>query len=96
MSVMKWALLVSLFVSLLVFVCVFDQTPAIASQRAIMVFTGVFLWSYLVFHLMSRLVPPGTGLFVGGGPKAKGKGDAKYIDLEKQSIDREKLEELLR
>ncbi len=93
---MKPAILTSLFTAALAFFFVLDQTAALAGQRALIVFAGVFLWSYVAFHLMSRLAPPGKYLFSAGGPKPTGKGDAKVVDLEKQSIDREKLEQLLR
>lgn len=67
-----------------------------AGQRALIVFTALFLWSTFFLFLLSRILPAGVSLFTPSGPKPEGTGEDKYVDLEKQSIDRTKLQDLLR
>ena len=93
MSFMKPSMIISFLCAGAALLFAPTTSWSVAGLRALMVFSGVFVWSCLSLFLMARVVPPGTRLF---GRGAGGGGDDRYVDLEKQSIDRTKLQELLR
>ncbi len=68
-----------------------------AGQRALIVFAFIFLWSWLFLFLLSRILPAGRqNSLAADGPRPEGSGEGKFVDLEKQPLDRSKLQELLR
>lgn len=67
-----------------------------SGQRALIVFAFIFLWSWLFLYLLTRILPAGQSLFASAGPRPEGSGEDKFVDLEKQPLDRSKLQDLLR
>ena len=96
MSVFKPATLVSFFSALAAFIFVPSSSWAVAGLRALLVFAGLFLRSCIAFYLISRMIPASGRALSKQGPEPEGTGAGKFVDLEKQSIDRAKLQELLR
>lgn len=93
---MKLATLLSFVSAVLAFVIsptMWDE----AMQRALMVFAATFLWSLAGFLFLSRIIPAGQSPFRSmRDPTPEGRGATAVVDLETQSIDRAKLQELLR
>lgn len=93
-SVIKWASIISFCSAFVALICAPTRDWSVAGMRALMVFSGVFLWSALALKIVTKILPdkPGSA----GGSPMEGSGPGKFIDLEKQTIDRSKLQELLR
>lgn len=93
MTVLKPAVFISFFAALLAFVMAPTRDWSVAGLRALMVFGGVFLSTGLALSIMSRLAngPAGSA----AGPKPEGSGEGRFVDMEKHTIDRSKLQDLL-
>lgn len=72
------------------------QTAAIAAERAFMVFGCMFLLSYLAATALARVIPSGLEALLGSGLKVEGKGEDRMVDLEKQTVDLSKLQDMMR
>lgn len=96
MSVFKPAVIVSLISALMAFVVAPSSSWAVAGLRALMVFSGLFVWSYIAFYFISRILPSGKSSFAKPISEMETARDGRFVDMEKQSIDQAKLHELLR
>ena len=93
---MKPAIIVSFLSAAAAFLIAPTGSWMVAGQRALLVFTGVFIWTALAMILLGKIIPKGLLRQTLGRPNATGRGDAKYVDLEKQSVDMSRLQDLLR
>lgn len=93
---LKPAFGISLGCALLAYAVAPTSSASEAGLRSLVVFAGVFLWSSLALYLLSRILPAGASLFAGGGAGPEGSGEGRFVDLEKNAIDRSKLQDLLR
>lgn len=96
MSKMKTAFGISFFSALAAFLLALDQTLAVAAVRALMVFGCIFLLSFIGCLLMSKILPRGSQVFDSPGPRPEGKGEERFVDMEKHSVDLSKLQDMMR
>lgn len=93
---MKPAIILSILSALAAFFIAPTGSWAVAGLRALLVFTGIFLWVAVAMLVLGKIIPKTLQRQTFAGPKTQGKGDAKFVDLEKQQIDMSKLQDMLR